>query len=165
MRRQTSCSSAICIFRRLLLMAASQLAFRPLSKPHCPLRRTLSSTIAFSGTRVRCSCLPKTGQINVEIPVVLRNIRSVLPGGSWWKLSEYEEEAKAREVMPTLRRIWVLVEDERWVIFVAVGSLTLAAVRCLCFKPLVSMNFLKAIDLKSIQRVIDMTWRDCFSIS
>ncbi|XP_034708234.1 ABC transporter B family member 26, chloroplastic-like isoform X3 [Vitis riparia] len=110
-------------------MAASQLAFRPLSKPHFPLRRTLSSTITFSSTRFRCSCLPKTGQINVEIPVVLRNIRSVLPGGSWWKLSEYEEEAKAREVMPTLRRIWVLVEDERWVIFVAVGSLTLAAVK------------------------------------
>ncbi|RVX08894.1 ABC transporter B family member 26, chloroplastic [Vitis vinifera] len=146
-------------------MAASQLAFRPLSKPHFPLRRTLSSTITFSSTRFRCSCLPKTGQINVEIPVVLRNIRSVLPGGSRWKLSEYEEEAKAREVMPTLRRIWVLVEDERWVIFVAVGSLTLAAVRCLCFKPLVSMKILKAIDLKSIQRLSEISMPNLIAAS
>ncbi|XP_059598580.1 ABC transporter B family member 26, chloroplastic isoform X9 [Vitis vinifera] len=125
-------------------MAASQLAFRPLSKPHFPLRRTLSSTITFSSTRFRCSCLPKTGQINVEIPVVLRNIRSVLPGGSWWKLSEYEEEAKAREVMPTLRRIWVLVEDERWVIFVAVGSLTLAALSEISMPNLIAASVFSA---------------------
>lgn len=51
------------------------------------------------------------------------------PDGSWWALPELrEDEADPTAAMMALRRMWELVADERWVAFVAVGSLVVAAV-------------------------------------
>ncbi|XP_052195541.1 ABC transporter B family member 26, chloroplastic-like [Diospyros lotus] len=61
------------------------------------------------------------------------SIRSILPGGSWWSLSALTEEgektkaAKPVTVFLALRRIWVLVSDDGWVICVAFASLVIAA--------------------------------------
>lgn len=72
--------------------------------------------------------------------------RRLLPGGRWWNLSggsdevenTSEEEAKQVTVLIALRRIWALVGEEKWVVYAAVASLTIAAVRVglcldLCF--------------------------------
>ncbi|XP_029130779.1 ABC transporter B family member 26, chloroplastic isoform X7 [Cajanus cajan] len=53
---------------------------------------------------------------------------SFLPGGSWWALPELREDgAEPVEAMLALQRMWELVADERWVAFVGVGSLVIAA--------------------------------------
>ncbi|KAJ7970785.1 ABC transporter B family protein [Quillaja saponaria] len=59
-------------------------------------------------------------------------VQSILPGGGWWNLYEHDEDdaeaAKPLTVLLALRRIWELVADESCVIFVAFGSLIVAAV-------------------------------------
>ncbi|XP_061365648.1 ABC transporter B family member 26, chloroplastic-like isoform X1 [Gastrolobium bilobum] len=56
-------------------------------------------------------------------------VASILPGGSWWTLSEHREEdaEQPTAVMLALRRMWELVADKRWVAIVAFGSLAVAA--------------------------------------
>ncbi|XP_027929087.1 ABC transporter B family member 26, chloroplastic-like isoform X1 [Vigna unguiculata] len=55
-------------------------------------------------------------------------LTSILPGGSWWALPELREDGvEPTAALIALRRIWELVADERWVAFVAVGSLVIAA--------------------------------------
>lgn len=50
------------------------------------------------------------------------------PDGSWWALPELrEDDTDPTAAMMALRRMWDLVADERWVAFVAVGSLVVAA--------------------------------------
>lgn len=62
----------------------------------------------------------------------LQLLRSILPGGSWWNLSDHPVEvvvgAKPVTVWLALRRMWELVASDRWVIFVAFFSLSLAAI-------------------------------------
>lgn len=65
-------------------------------------------------------------------------IRSVMPGGSWWNLHRAEEvnykfpsAAKPISVWHALRTMWLLVADEAWVLYIAFGSLTIAAVSLL----------------------------------
>jgi hypothetical protein len=57
--------------------------------------------------------------------------QSVLPGGSWWSLSEDDHvditAAKPITVMVALRRMWELIAGDRWLVFVAFGSLVIAA--------------------------------------
>ncbi|KAF7130249.1 hypothetical protein RHSIM_Rhsim10G0016900 [Rhododendron simsii] len=61
--------------------------------------------------------------------------RHLLPGGRWWNLSggsdevanTTEEEAKPVTVLIVLRRIWALIGEEKWVAYVAVASLAIAA--------------------------------------
>lgn len=63
-------------------------------------------------------------------------LRSFLPGGSWWNL-EQQEEARDGEVtkdrkegvsvIGALRRMWMLVAKDRWVIFAAFTALMIAA--------------------------------------
>ncbi|XP_068665751.1 ABC transporter B family member 26, chloroplastic [Aristolochia californica] len=60
-------------------------------------------------------------------------LRSVLPGGSWWKLSDWEEgqgenRATAVTVSFALRRMWDLVAKDRWIIYIGFVSVFLAAV-------------------------------------
>ncbi|KAJ0972498.1 hypothetical protein J5N97_020457 [Dioscorea zingiberensis] len=58
---------------------------------------------------------------------------SVLPGGSWWSLEEQEEEVGINEkksvssATHVLRRMWMMVADERWIIFAASAALVTAA--------------------------------------
>ncbi|XP_054788172.1 ABC transporter B family member 26, chloroplastic-like isoform X3 [Prosopis cineraria] len=58
--------------------------------------------------------------------------RSISPGGSWWNLSEHKQDnveaAKPLTALLALRRMWVLISGERWILFVAFGSLVIAAV-------------------------------------
>lgn len=62
---------------------------------------------------------------------LLGNLRSILPGGSWWSLSE---EAEARisvepvTVTRALGRMWDLVARDRWIIYSAFSVLVIAAV-------------------------------------
>ncbi|XP_021901206.1 LOW QUALITY PROTEIN: ABC transporter B family member 26, chloroplastic [Carica papaya] len=71
---------------------------------------------------------------NVEFQERIRKwidfIRSVLPGGRWWSLSD-EIEVKIFEkpvtVWRALSRMWELVAKDRWVIYAAFSTLILAA--------------------------------------
>lgn len=60
-------------------------------------------------------------------------IRSVLPGGSLWSLIDHKEEktttGKPVTLFFALCRMWALLEDDKWVIFVALVALSVAAVR------------------------------------
>ncbi|GAB2297956.1 ABC transporter B member 26, chloroplastic [Dionaea muscipula] len=62
---------------------------------------------------------------------LLNSVRSILPGGSWWKLSDEPVEvvtaAKPVTVWRALRRMYVLVADDRWVIFSAFSCLVVTA--------------------------------------
>ncbi|KAE8021483.1 hypothetical protein FH972_007368 [Carpinus fangiana] len=71
---------------------------------------------------------------NSVLPVPENWVRfgqSVLPGGSWWSLSEDDHvditAAKPITVMVALRRMWELIAGDRWLVFVAFGSLVTAA--------------------------------------
>lgn len=59
-------------------------------------------------------------------------VQSVSPGGSWWNLSRDQENdseaAKPMTALLALRRMWILISDERCIIFMALGSLVIAAV-------------------------------------
>lgn len=58
-------------------------------------------------------------------------IRSILPGGSWWSLSDEAEVRTSVEpvtVTRALSRMWDLVARDRWVIFTAFSVLVFAAV-------------------------------------
>ncbi|KAF5740410.1 hypothetical protein HS088_TW11G00479 [Tripterygium wilfordii] len=58
-------------------------------------------------------------------------VHSVLPGGSWWNLPDSEDvgssSAKPITVWVALRRIRALIADDIWIIYVAFGSLVIAA--------------------------------------
>ena len=68
----------------------------------------------------------------------IKLVVSVLPGGSWWRLEEQEKEVgideqkSASSVIYVLRRMWMMVAGERWIIFAASAALVIAAV-CLLF--------------------------------
>uniref|UniRef100_A0A5B6ZL35 ABC transporter B family member 26 n=1 Tax=Davidia involucrata TaxID=16924 RepID=A0A5B6ZL35_DAVIN len=74
---------------------------------------------------------------NVEFFIILERwvvfIRSVLLGGNWWNLFDPKEVesttmvAKPITVLTALRRMWELVAMDRWVIYIAFGALTIAA--------------------------------------
>ncbi|GFY91434.1 transporter associated with antigen processing protein 1 [Actinidia rufa] len=76
----------------------------------------------------------ESGKTNVELSEKLRRwigfIRSILPGGSWWSLSEGVEVvmmAKPVTVSRALQRMWDLVSKDRWVIFAAFATLIVTA--------------------------------------
>jgi hypothetical protein len=62
-------------------------------------------------------------------------VRSVLAGGDWWSLGEDVSNVEIKEaatpitVVFALHRMWELIADDRWLIFVAFGALLIAAVR------------------------------------
>jgi hypothetical protein len=62
-------------------------------------------------------------------------VRSVLAGGDWWSLGEDVSNVEIKEVATpitvvfALHRMWELIADDRWLIFVAFGALLIAAVR------------------------------------
>lgn len=71
---------------------------------------------------------------DVELVNVLRKwlsfVHSALPGGSWWNLNECKEvssTAKPITVLGFLLRMWSLVVDDKWIVFIAFGSLIIAA--------------------------------------
>lgn len=64
----------------------------------------------------------------------MESVRSVLPGGRWWDLSEdveFQMLAKPVTVWRALTRMWELVARDRWIIFAAFSTLIVAAV-CDC---------------------------------
>ncbi|KAK4788116.1 hypothetical protein SAY86_019435 [Trapa natans] len=118
--------------------SSSRCHFSP-SLPTLITRRRLSQTCASSlnGAFVHDGSQPLEkrsgdGKEGVDfLPELLTRIRSLLPGGSWWDLSEHEVEvkllAKPVTVWRALIRMWELVAQDRWVIFAAFSSLILAA--------------------------------------
>ncbi|XP_020236724.1 ABC transporter B family member 26, chloroplastic isoform X9 [Cajanus cajan] len=93
---------------------------------------------------------------------------SFLPGGSWWALPELREDgAEPVEAMLALQRMWELVADERWVAFVGVGSLVIAAVKHLRENLYTAILF-QDISYFDKERVGDLTSRlaaDCQRLS
>lgn len=76
----------------------------------------------------------ETGESNVGIQERFRRLiaflRSILPGGSWWSVSNDVEivfMAKPVTVWRALGRMWELVSRDRWVIFAAFSALILTA--------------------------------------
>lgn len=63
-------------------------------------------------------------------------IQPALPGGSWWNLSDARQAAnttaKPVTVWLALGRMWDLIGRDKWLVYVAVASLVVAAV-CLLF--------------------------------
>ncbi|KAI6694900.1 hypothetical protein NL676_022610 [Syzygium grande] len=60
----------------------------------------------------------------------MESVRSVLPGGRWWDLSEdveFKMLAKPVTVWRALTRMWELVARDRWIIFAAFSTLIVAA--------------------------------------
>lgn len=60
-------------------------------------------------------------------------LRSVLPGGSWWRLDDLMEGGKEKNgrdvtVMFALERMRKLVGDDKWIVFSGFAFLVLAVV-------------------------------------
>lgn len=66
-----------------------------------------------------------------KIRRTFEKLRSVLPGGRWWKLSDENVDvalvAKPVTVWNALYRMWQLVSHDRWVIFAAFSALIFTA--------------------------------------
>ncbi|THG04242.1 hypothetical protein TEA_026572 [Camellia sinensis var. sinensis] len=129
----------------------NQSKFLSVFRPNTPSHLTVNTNFRFPNSikppNIRYECfhfhIPNSGSAkdlsapNIPKAEVLERwvifMRSVLPGGSWWNLSDSNEVgSKAREAKPVtvllaLRRIWALVADDRWVIYAALVSLTIVA--------------------------------------
>lgn len=75
------------------------------------------------------------GEAEIDVRDKLRgligHVRSILPGGSWWSLSDEAEVRVSVEpvtVTRALGRMWDLVARDRWIIFTAFSVLVFAAV-------------------------------------
>lgn len=82
-----------------------------------------------------------TGGDNVVVGVTERLLRFikliplVFPGGKWWKFSDDVEIAgiaKPVTLVLALKRMWRLIEHDRWIIIAAFSALILTAVILLC---------------------------------
>lgn len=75
--------------------------------------------------------------------IKLKRLKEVLPGGRWWRLEKEKEKEKEDDqdqrsdaakkkvglsVVTALKRMWLLVAQDRWVVFVGFVSLVGAAV-------------------------------------
>ncbi|KAK9117283.1 hypothetical protein Sjap_016230 [Stephania japonica] len=62
-------------------------------------------------------------------------LRSALPGGTWWELPGHVDvgDAEPVTVVSALRRMWDLIAQDRWVVFVAFVGLVVAAVQTVFF--------------------------------
>ncbi|KAJ3678314.1 hypothetical protein LUZ60_002117 [Juncus effusus] len=69
-----------------------------------------------------------------------KRVKSVLPGGKWWRLEEEEEQGADSDkkknvglsVSTALSRMWVLVAEDRWVVFLGFTSLIGSALSEIC---------------------------------
>ncbi|KAJ1704146.1 hypothetical protein LUZ63_003925 [Rhynchospora breviuscula] len=70
-----------------------------------------------------------------------KRLKSVLPGGTWWRLEEEDEKggrsnvakkSVGLSVVTALKRMWVLVSQDRWVVFIGFASLLGAAFSEIC---------------------------------
>ncbi|GLT65137.1 hypothetical protein SLA2020_375870 [Shorea laevis] len=95
--------------------------------------------------RIRCSFFIKSTRPSFGVPISafwqpntgincdkISSIASILPGGSWWNLSDFDEE-KSEEAKPVtlwtaLGRMWTLIGDEQWIVYLGLGGLIVAAV-------------------------------------
>ncbi|KAL5572785.1 hypothetical protein UlMin_022382 [Ulmus minor] len=112
-------------------------------KSHFPIqtiaskRHFLRTPNSASNRRFSAPKIVDEGDGTPGLPEVIGNwvrfVGSVFPGGSWWSLcdSEHEEKqfaaAKPVTVWFALRRMWELVGEDRWIVFVAIGGLIIAA--------------------------------------
>ncbi|XP_057529243.1 ABC transporter B family member 26, chloroplastic [Amaranthus tricolor] len=70
-------------------------------------------------------------ELRERIRRFLENLKSILPGGKWWRLSDEEIDvnltAKPVTVWNALYRMWNLVSNDRWVIYTAFSTLIITA--------------------------------------
>ncbi|XP_022133689.1 ABC transporter B family member 26, chloroplastic-like [Momordica charantia] len=81
--------------------------------------------------------------------------RSLFPDGSWWNLDEHKKveigAAKPLTVYLALRRMWKLVWDSnRWVLLVAFGALTIAAISEISMPSILAASIFSASSGKTI---------------
>lgn len=77
-------------------------------------------------------------EIECDYRGVVQFICDIFPGGRWWQLSAFEQKvgssaigAEPMTVLKALSQMWALVADEKWILFTAVVTLSVAAVRSL----------------------------------
>ncbi|KAI3670089.1 hypothetical protein L6452_41707 [Arctium lappa] len=123
-------------------MAVSLLSFRHQNLKNNPIwcfstrfshPRNIRFRISPSKFKIGSSCCytfdgrkPNSNSPNIEKYV------DFIPGGSWWNLEDEDEAGNLKTTNPitvwyVLRRIWELVADDKLVIYIGFGSLTLAA--------------------------------------
>ncbi|KAJ3708649.1 hypothetical protein LUZ61_012354 [Rhynchospora tenuis] len=70
-----------------------------------------------------------------------KRLKSVLPGGTWWRLEQEDKKGERSDVAKksvglsvatALKRMWVLVAEDRWVVFIGFVSLLGAAFSEIC---------------------------------
>ncbi|GFP93456.1 ABC transporter b family member 26 chloroplastic [Phtheirospermum japonicum] len=95
--------------------------------------RHISIPKAFKQTREGC-CDSRNETLHI-FKGWFEFVRDIFPGGRWWDLSCFEGEidscpttAKPMTVLKTLKQMWALVADEKWILYTAFGALAVAAV-------------------------------------
>lgn len=62
----------------------------------------------------------------------LSSVSSIFPGGSWWNIGdpdgEESESAKSVTVWTALNRMWNLMGEDKWILYLGLGGLVAAAV-------------------------------------
>ncbi|XP_010682439.2 ABC transporter B family member 26, chloroplastic isoform X1 [Beta vulgaris subsp. vulgaris] len=75
--------------------------------------------------------IAETVELGERIRRNFEALRSILPGGKWWRLADHEVDidvtAKPVTVWNALHRMWKLVSNDRWVIFAAFSALIITA--------------------------------------
>ncbi|XP_028772362.1 ABC transporter B family member 26, chloroplastic-like [Neltuma alba] len=74
----------------------------------------------------------KHGNVGSGLRKAFSFAQSISPGGSWWNLSVNKQDeiaaAKPMTALLALRRMWILISSEKWILLLAFGSLVVAAV-------------------------------------
>lgn len=82
--------------------------------------------------RHRLRCVYSVEYSENEVDSLVEFIKSVFPGGNWWKLSSEEDvdvggTAKPVTVVRALKRMWELIAEDRFLIFAAFTALIVTA--------------------------------------
>ncbi|PIN01196.1 Peptide-transporting ATPase [Handroanthus impetiginosus] len=130
-----------------ILTSTSKLKFRNSNLAHTPadtirsIRNSNSvDSVRYISVSSACKQNPEAccEQMNETLQIFKRwfeFIRDTFPGGSWWNLSDFERKidgsptaAKPLTVLTALKQMWALVADEKWILYIASGTLAIAAV-------------------------------------
>ncbi|XVF60231.1 hypothetical protein PTKIN_Ptkin08bG0028100 [Pterospermum kingtungense] len=106
------------------------------SKRQPPLYVTLSKRHRFWSPTPLCS--PPNRNEYSDFPKVLSKklfgyFGAIQPRGGWWKLRDIEAPKSSAAAKPVtvwiaVKRMWSLVGDDKWIVFLALGALIIAAV-------------------------------------
>ncbi|KAF3337362.1 ABC transporter B family member 26 [Carex littledalei] len=119
------------------LLSTTRRFSTPLShKSICRHRRSRNGLISLRVVAASSIPLPSLSVDSIK----LKRLKEVLPGGRWWRLEEEDENERSDaakkkvglSVVTALKRMWVLVAEDRWVVFIGFVSLVGAACSEIC---------------------------------